>query len=271
MDMLPLISSGLVMLAVSLLYMTAWWVASVLLERTDVADVAWGLGFVTLAWWSTAVVSTTPFESRSVVVSMLVTVWGVRLAWHIGQRNFAAGRGEDERYAEMRRRSRGTWAARSLVAVFWLQGVLMWLVASPMVVLTAAADRALMAVDLLAVAVWCIGFTMESLGDAQLHAWLADPAHRGKPLDTGVWAWTRHPNYFGDALEWWAIGLLALPSRFWFAALVGPLVMTLLLRFVSGVPPLELRHVGEPDWEAYRERTPVFFPRPPERRRRPSA
>lgn len=269
MDMAPLISSAVVMLAITLLYMTAWWVTSVLLERSDVADVAWGLGFVMLAWWSTAVVSTTPFEQRSVVVAMLVSVWGVRLAWHIGRRNFAAGRTEDERYAEMRRRSSGSWAARSLVTVFWLQGVLMWLVASPIVVLAASSDRMLTAVDLIAVGLWCIGFTLEAVGDAQLRVWLEDRGNRGKPLESGVWAWTRHPNYFGDALEWWGIGLLALPSRFWFAALVGPLVMTLLLRFVSGVPPLERRHVGEPLWEAYRRRTAIFFPRPPERR--PSA
>lgn len=117
----------------------------------------------------------------------------------------------------------------------------------------------------MALLVWAAGLVMEVSADRQLARWLADPAHRGQPLQSGVWAWTRHPNYFGDALQWWGIGLLALPVTSGAVALVGPLAMTLLLRFVSGVPLLERRHVGDPAWEEYRARVPVFLPRVPKR------
>ncbi len=245
--------------------MSTWWVLSVVMRRTDVADVGWGLGFVTLAWWGALVLAPEPVGARVWLAAALVTVWGVRLAWHIASRNFAPGTREDVRYAEMRLRWGRWWPLRSLLTVFWLQGTLMWLVASPLAVMVATRAVALGWADVVAVAVWGTGVAFEVSGDRHLAAWLAEPANRGRPLETGLWAWTRHPNYFGDALAWWGIGLLSLPMAYGWLGLVGPLVMTLLLRFVSGVPLLEKRHVGDPAWDAYRARTPMFLPRPPRR------
>lgn len=252
-------------LGLALTYMTAWWVLSVVMRRTDVADVGWGLGFVTLAWLETVLFAPRPIGLRVWLGVTMVTVWGVRLAWHIARRNFAPGTREDVRYAQMRLRVGRWWALRSLFTVFLLQGALMWLVSWPLTALVASPAPALGWVDAIATAVWVAGLWLESTADRQLAAWLAEPANRGRPLTTGVWAWSRHPNYFGDALVWWGIALLALPMPEGGAGLVGALAMTLLLRFVSGVPLLEKRHVGDPDWEAYRGRTPVFFPAPPRR------
>ena len=254
-----------ILLGWALIYMTAWWVASVVMRRTDVADVGWGLGFVTFAWWGALLIAPEPIGVRVWFMAAFVTVWGVRLAWHIATRNFAPGRREDVRYAEMRLRWGSAWPLRSLLTVFLLQGALMWIVASPITVVLASTGPPFGWLDVVAVAAWTAGIAFEALGDAQLREWLAEPTNRGRPLTTGVWGWTRHPNYFGDALAWWGIGLLALSMPYGAFGLVGPAVMTLLLRFVSGVPPLEKRHVGDPEWDAYRRRTPVFWPWPPKR------
>ena len=133
---LPYVASA--MLATALVYMSAWWVLSVVMRRTDVADVGWGLGFVTLAWWGALVLAPKPIGGRVWLVAALVTVWGVRLAWHIARRNFARGTREDVRYAEMRLRWGRAWAVRSLFTVFLLQGSLMWVVALPIAVACSA-------------------------------------------------------------------------------------------------------------------------------------
>lgn len=244
-------------------FMTIAWAASLILRRTDVADVAWGLVFVVIAWWGLFFVAGYAAPWRARLAAALVTVWGLRLSLHIARRNFGAGRTEDERYAAMRARAGRAWPLRSLVSVFWLQGALAWVVGWPVIAVMGAGAAPLGFLELVAVLVWCVGFAVEVIGDRQLARWLADPAHRGMPLTTGLWAWTRHPNYLGDALAWWGIGLLALRAPWGVIALVGPLLMTLLLRYVSGVPLLERRHVGEPEWERYRSRVPVFWPRIP--------
>lgn len=246
--------------------MSAWWVVSVVKTRTDVADVAWGLGFVVLAWWGALLVPVEP-SPRGLLAAVLVSVWGVRLAVHIARRGFRRGGLEDARYAAMRERAAGSWALRSLVVVFWLQGALMWVVGAPLTVLAGApAAPPLGALDLVAVAVFAAGFALEATADAQLGRWLSDPSHRGRPLTTGVWAWSRHPNHAGDAIGWWGIGLLAFPVAGGALALIGPLAMTLLLRYVSGVPLLEKRHIGEEEWDEYRAKTSVFWPSPPRTR-----
>lgn len=248
-------------LGVVLAFMTLWWVVSVVIRRTDVTDVAWGLGFVVLAWTCALLPPGSPTQ-RALVASVLVGIWGTRLAWHIGRRNFRPGTAEDSRYAAMRSRAGRSWPLRSLATVFWLQGGLLWLVGLPLVSLASGAQPGWRWTDVLGVLLWVVGFGFEALGDRQLRAWLSIPEHRGQPLETGLWALTRHPNYFGDSLQWWGIGILAVTSSFGPPALIGPLLMTLLLRYVSGVPLLEKRHLGEPAWEAYRERTPIFVPWP---------
>ncbi|MDZ4169234.1 MAG: DUF1295 domain-containing protein [Coriobacteriia bacterium] len=239
--------------------------ASVAFTRTDVADVAWGLGFVVLAWWGALLVPAVP-SARGILAAVLVSVWGVRLAVHIARRGFRAGGREDARYAAMREGASGSWALRSLPVVFWLQGALMGLVAAPLTVMAAAPSVPLDVADLVAVAVFVGGFLLEATADVQLGRWLADPSHKGRPLVTGVWAWSRHPNHAGDAIAWWGLGLLALPVAGGALALLGPLAMTLLLRYVSGVPLLEKRHIGEEEWDAYRARTSIFWPAPPRAR-----
>jgi steroid 5-alpha reductase family enzyme len=189
----------------------------------------------------------------------------LRLTVHLARRNL--GKGEDRRYAEMRRRHGDRWPLRSLIVVFWLQGALMWVVSLPVQVgMTDPTPAGLGALDWAGAALWSVGFAFEAVGDLQLTRFKADPANRGKVMDRGLWRYTRHPNYFGDFCVWWGIWLVALStgSAWWTA--VGPAVMSVLLIRVSGAALLERslirRREGYADYVA---RTSAFFPWPPRR------
>jgi len=240
-------------------YMTAWFVLARILKNNGIVDIAWGLGFI--------VVTARLFARRpdlypaKALVMAFVLLWGLRLALHILRRNW--GRPEDFRYAQMRQRWGRAVAVRSFFFVFMLQGVLMLVVSLPVTVVFASPARPLAVLDVVGALVFAAGFIYEVVGDAQLAAHVRNPANKGRLMTRGLWATTRHPNYFGEATLWWGIGLVALSSANGWAGLIGPLVMTLLLVFVSGVPLLERKYAGRPDWEAYKRRTPMFVPRLP--------
>jgi steroid 5-alpha reductase family enzyme len=220
---------ALLPLGAVMILMLATWAASLVRRDASLVDRAWGLAFVVMAW---VLVAMTGANGRLPLAAGLVTVWGLRLTVHITSRNW--GHGEDPRYAAMRAKHPETFAVRSLVTVFALQGVLAWLVAVPLYGMAVLQDGVLGWLDALGVVVWAIGFFFEAVGDWQLSRFLADEANRGKVLDTGLWRFTRHPNYFGDATMWWGIGLLSLAAGAWWG-LLGPLGMTVVILKVSGV------------------------------------
>jgi steroid 5-alpha reductase family enzyme len=248
-----------------LVYMTAWFLVALALKRNDVADVAWGLGFVVIAWWGW-LLGAAENTARLGLVTGLVTVWGVRLAFHIGRRNFSPTHREDPRYAAWRLEWGRWFVPRSYLQVFLLQGALMLVVSAPVLVVIARPGPPLGVIDLVGALLWLAGITSETLADAQLARHLSHAENRGAPLDRGLWAWSRHPNYVGEALAWWGLGVIALSAPDGWVGLIGPLAITLLLRYVSGVPMLERRHQGDPAWDAYRVRVPIFWPRPPQAR-----
>jgi steroid 5-alpha reductase family enzyme len=236
------------------LFVNAWFAVALILTRNDVADIAWGLGFVLAGWTAFAF---SDQSARSVLVNALVTAWGLRLAWHIARRN--ARKPEDARYAAWRQE--WTWfRLRSYLQIFLLQGALLYVIALPMLFIHAAPASALTVLDAAGVTVWLAGFYFEAIADAQLKRFLRDPANKGKIMDRGLWAYSRHPNYFGEVTQWWGVFLLALSLPYGFATIVGPLTITLLILFVSGVPLLEKKYAGRPDFEAYKKRTSVFVP-----------
>jgi steroid 5-alpha reductase family enzyme len=244
-------------------YMVAFWLVSLILRDVSIVDIGWGLGFVVITWVARGAGSGE--GPRSMIQAVLVTLWGLRLGTYLLYRNW--GRAEDYRYAAMRRRIGPSYAYLSIFMVFGLQGVLMLTVSLPVQAVQGAASTApLGPLDALAVAMFCVGFFFEVAGDLQLVRFKAKPESLGKVLDSGVWAWTRHPNYFGDALQWWAFGLFALSVEGAAWTLIGPALMTFLLLRISGVHLLErgLRK-RKPDYEAYAERTATFIPRPPRR------
>ncbi len=243
-------------------YMVVVWALSLPLRDASIADVFWGPGFA-----FTAIVAAflSPPSARATLLVVLTSAWGLRLAFHIGTR-WRKKKEEDRRYQAMR----ATWGDRfpvvSLFTVFLLQGALLWVVSLPLQAGAAlGAVRPLGPADLAGVLVFAVGLVFEAVGDAQLSRFLADPSSRGRVMETGLWRYTRHPNYFGDALVWWGLGIIGAATGAWWC-LVGPALMTFLLVRVSGVSLLEKDIAGRrPEYVAYVRRTSPFLPRPPAR------
>jgi steroid 5-alpha reductase family enzyme len=248
-------------LAVALGAMLPLWLASLRLRDAGIVDAWWGPGFALLAWSDAAL---TGMHPRSVLLAALLSVWGLRLAAHLLWRG--RGRPEDPRYAAMRRHHGTRFPWLSLFSVFALQGVLQVAVGLPIAVVAAHPGPALGALDAFGAALFGVGLVLESAADLQLARFRADPASAGRVMDRGLWAWTRHPNYFGDCVAWWGVFAVALAAPRGWTSLPGPALMTFLLLRVSGVALLE-RSIGRrrPGYAEYAERVPAFVPRPPRR------
>jgi steroid 5-alpha reductase family enzyme len=241
-----------------LVLMTLLWLFSLRLRDASIVDIFWGAGFVAVFWLSTSL-ATPGLSARQGTLGLLATIWGVRLSTHILWRN--RGKGEDFRYARWREEAGPSWWWLSYFKVFLLQGMIMWLVSVPLVAVHATTSpSAWNSLDLLGVAVWLVGFVFEAVGDWQLVRFKSNVSNRGKLLDTGLWRYTRHPNYFGDAAQWWGFYALAAAAGGWWS-IFSPLLMTLLLRRVSGVTLLErtLRKT-KPGYAEYIASTNAFFP-----------
>ncbi len=239
-------------------FLTIVWVVSIRIRNAGIADICWGPGFALLAWLYLALApQRTP---RAWAVVALVSVWGLRLAIHIFTRSL--GKGEDPRYAAMRAGHGEAFRWRSLFVVFWLQGALLWFVALPVLVAVLAARPAgLTALDGVGLLLFAIGFGFEVIGDRQLARFRSDPGNRGRVLDSGLWRYTRHPNYFGDATLWWGLFAIAAAVPGGWQTLLSPCLMTFLLLRVSGVSLLEdgLK-TSRPGYQDYIDRTPAFVP-----------
>jgi steroid 5-alpha reductase family enzyme len=226
--------------------------------RYNVVDVAWGVGFVAVA----AVAATLGHgdQPRRWLLLALVAIWGLRLSWHIQRKT--AGKGEDPRYAAL---LRDATLGQVIRKVFVLQAFITWFVSFPLQLsaVRCPTPKPLTAVTVLGVAVWVVGLTFEAVGDRQLKVFKADPANRGVVMDRGLWAWTRHPNYFGDAAVWWGLWLITINGWVSLATVASPLLMTYFLVYVTGARLTEKLMAGRPGFDQYRQRTAFFFPRPP--------
>lgn len=250
--------------AAILALMTVLWLISLARRDASIVDAFWGPGFGVAALAYFAI--THGWLARQLLVTALVLIWGVRLGVHIFRRNH--GKGEDYRYAAWRAQYGPNYWWISFFQVFVLQGVLMWLISAPVLAAMIHAEpNTFTALDALGLAVWLIGFSFETVGDWQLARFKANPANRGKVMMTGLWRYTRHPNYFGDACVWWGIWLIAGSVPLGWITLFAPLLMTFLLVRVSGVSLLEQRMMQRPEYRAYAERTSAFFPLSPKRDR----
>jgi len=241
--------------------MLVMWVISVVITNASIVDIVWGLGFVLVAW---AVQLTTDRgdDARQWLLVAMTTAWGLRLAVHLFIRNH--GHGEDYRYRAMRKHYGPRFGVISLYSVFGLQGLLMFVVSLPVQLGQADPTPGLGVVAAVGVALWAIGMFFESVGDAQLARFKANPDNAGRVMNQGLWRYTRHPNYFGDACVWWGIGIVAAETGAGAWGLIGSAVMTFLLRRVSGVTMLE-KTIGRrrAGYDEYIRTTSPFIPRPP--------
>ncbi len=242
--------------AVLFIYMNGWFVASLIMQRNDIADIAWGLGFVTMAW--TSFLLSTGAGTRGLIVLVLVSAWGIRLAWHIGRRN--SRKGEDYRYLAWRK-AWGKWFyLRSYFQIYLLQGFFLYVISIPVFMISGNPGRPFNLVDVIGILVWLLGFVFEVLADSQLTRFASHPANRGQLLQSGLWKYSRHPNYFGEVVCWWGIWIMALSVPQGWISVIGPLTITFLILRVSGIPMLEKKMAEKPGFEDYRRRTSAFFP-----------
>ena len=237
-------------------YMTLLFVWAAILKNNSIVDIGWGLGFILVVW--TLFLFRPGVWPGKILTAIWVTLWGFRLSLHIFMRN--RGKGEDFRYAAWRREWKRFFYLRSYFQIFMLQGMLMLVISLSPIILFSGMPRPFGWFEAAGSTLFAAGFLFETTADLQLRRFVADPRNRGGLMTSGLWALTRHPNYFGEAVLWWGLFLIAAPSACGWVAVLSPLTITLLVRFVSGVPLLEKKYAGRPDFEAYKRRVPVFVP-----------
>jgi steroid 5-alpha reductase family enzyme len=246
----------LVQLGALLVFVHLWFAFATLKKRNDIADVAWGLGFVLMAALGLAFNPNT----RTAVVFALVAFWGLRLAWHIYSR-WRQHDEEDRRYQEMRKGWGKHPVRGAYLNVFLGQGFFLILVALPLIILPQYGELSWSWVNYAGIAIWLFGYIFETIGDLQLKNFITNP---NKPegvtiMKTGLWKYTRHPNYFGEATLWWGMWLITFGPLAWLTV-IGPVTITILLRFVSGVPLAEAGFKDNPEFQEYQKKTPAMLP-----------
>ena len=242
--------------------MVATWLLSLAIKNASIVDIVWGLGFAVTSWVLALTIDGD--STRQALLAFMVGLWGVRLGSYLAKRNL--GHGEDWRYKAMRKKKGKNFGIISLVTVFGLQGALMWTVSLPVIIGNADDSPGVGPIAVMGILLWIVGLTFEAVGDYQLAKFKKDPANATKVMDKGLWSLTRHPNYFGDALLWWGIGIVGAETGTGIFGFIGPVVMTFFLLKISGVPMLERslsrRREGYADYVA---RTSGFIPRPPKK------
>jgi steroid 5-alpha reductase family enzyme len=243
---------------VIMIMMAILWIISVIIKNVSIVDLFWGFGFVVVS--SFYFLKSDGNDTRKILIMALVALWGFRLSVYLAWRNI--GKGEDFRYKEFRKKygeKRYWWI--SFFQTFLLQGILMWLISAPLLgAQFYGPDKTIGIFDYIGIFFWITGILFEAGGDFQLAIFKANPANKGKVLDTGFWHYTRHPNYFGDSAVWWGYGFFCLAAGSWLPVL-GSILMTLMIIKVSGVFLLEKSlKEQKPQYKEYIERTSVFLP-----------
>lgn len=243
-------------LALILAFFTVVWLVSLIFKNTGIVDIFWGLTIVAIAWLYRFYINLD--DLRSLVFCVIVSIWGARLSIHLFLRNLR--RGEDFRYQEWRKQHGSKWGLVSYYKVFLVQGYLLWIVSTVFAPAMSSNFTGIKTTDYVGMAVWMIGFLFEFISDWQLSSFRKNPENNGQVLQTGLWGVSRHPNYFGEALQWWGYFLFAC-TTFQYQYVFSPLIMTILLITVSGIVPVEKRLLEtKPDYAKYKARVSAFFP-----------
>jgi len=253
-----LLSLIIVAAIIILIYMSLWFIVSLIIKRNDVADIAWGFGFVVAAIG--ILIKTQNHSLSAYIVTFLILVWGLRLSLHIGLRNIK--KSEDFRYQNWRENWGKWFILRSYLQIFILQGFLMLVILLPALVIYAYSNSVVHPLIFLGIALWIFGFSYESISDKQLKKFLSQPENKGHIMNQGLWKYSRHPNYFGEISQWWGIGIVALSNHLGWIGLLGPLTITFLIVKVSGIPLLEKKYAANAQYQQYKARTSSLIPLP---------
>lgn len=262
----PGLLGNLVMTALLiLLCQLALWALSIRLRDASIVDIFWGPSFALIAVATWLNVQDVGVESRKLLIVALTCIWSLRLGVYIWLR--ARGHGEDPRYTAFRKHATGNENIFILRNVYLAQGRAMWITSLPVQVgQFLVRPESIGLIAWIGVAVWTMGFLFETVGDWQLARFRANPANAGRIMDQGLWRYTRHPNYFGDACVWWGLCLIACDHWIGLISLYGPWRMTHSLVNRTGKALLEKKmRKTRPEYEAYIARTSGFFPWPPKK------
>lgn len=248
-------------LGAALVFMTVFYIVALFKDDYSIVDAAWGLGFVVISRVSLGTLDEA--NTFHFIANLLVLIWGLRLSVYLWSRNRKVG--EDYRYQAMRKDWGSAHRLQAFFKVFMLQGVLMWVISFPIMMINAQADPIPInsIIHYLGLGLWVIGFIFEVGGDWQLAKFKAEPANRGLVMDRGFWRYTRHPNYFGETVLWWGFFLLTITSVNDLWTIIGPMLITVLLLKVSGVTLLEKKLGKNDKYADYQRKTSDFFPLPP--------
>lgn len=238
-----------------LVYFMILFVIGTLLKNNSIVDIGWGIGFIIVSYG--LMIYEGKITEPTLITSILITIWGVRLSYHIYGRNH--NKPEDFRYAKWREEW-GKWVVvRSFFQIYLLQAFFMWIVSFTFIFMVPVRYGNIV-IYLLTAGKWVFGFIFESVGDKQLSDFISKPENKGKVCTTGLWKFTRHPNYFGEATMWLAISILGFISSGSILPFVGSAFITYSLLYISGVPMVEKRNQNKPGYQEYKERTSKFIP-----------
>lgn len=240
------------------IYATLWYIVALYKKRNDVADIAWGMGYIIICGF---LFFTKTHSPVLLLLYTLVVLWGLRLSIHIYLRN--KNKKEDYRYLAWRQQWGNTFYWRSYLQVFLLQGLLLLVIISPVIHAAGSAPVHWGVSTWAGLCCWIAGFYFQAVGDYQLSVFVKQKKLPGTIMQTGLWKYSRHPNYFGEIVMWWGIFIITLPVSNSIFFIISPISILLLLVFVSGIPLLEKKYEGNPAFEAYKKRTSALIPMPP--------
>ncbi|MEQ8360425.1 MAG: DUF1295 domain-containing protein [Cytophagales bacterium] len=239
-----------------LIYVSLFYILATLIKNWSIIDIAWGPGFVLIAIM--AITYTDNYNLFSLTISALVTIWALRLAFHIGIRNI--GKGEDFRYANWRKKWQPYPEIQGFFRVFILQGIIMIIVALPIYVSIKFSTTAHILIYFIpGILIFCIGFILEVLADLQLKNFKNDHKNSGLLINSGLWSISRHPNYLGEIILWWGLGFFTLPFDYGYLGLIGALCIHLIIRYIS-IPVLEEKWQSKEEWQNIKRKIPILFP-----------
>ncbi len=242
--------------------MTGVFLVALLKKDNSIVDVAYGGAFVLVS----GLIAFFYGEShlRQILILSMITIWGLRLSLHIYFRK-KTEKGEDFRYRKWRESWGNSFVWRSYLQIFMLQGAVIYLMLLPLLIVIDQPGGSFHILDFVGISVWFIGFLFETIGDWQLLRFKKNPKNKGRILRSGLWKWTRHPNYFGEALLWWGVFFVSLNSPNGTFAIISPILIGFLLLRISGVPLLESKYIESPEFKSYKAKTSRFFPWFPKR------
>lgn len=252
----PVLTNTFMVLILVLSFMSLFFLLAQMLKDNSIVDIAWGLGFVIVAWVTFFYFPVVYF--RKLLMLGLISLWGLRLSGYIMFRK--RGKGEDFRYQAFRKKWSRFFYLKSYLFIFFFQGFLLLIIALPIILINSSPPTPLQVFDILGVILFTAGFIFESIADLQKYQFKKNPENRDRLMVTGLWKYSRHPNYFGEAMLWWGIFLISLSVKMGWLAILSPILISILLVYFSGIPLLEKRYSSRQDFQQYKSRTSKFFP-----------